>query len=214
MQLTVLLDAPRARTSDEFLIRDLPGTSGRLDVVCRVLISTYRSVPRLAPFIQFYAVLGGSPNPPLQLHVNNLQVEYVPESELACALIMKTLLFLYRTKKVSQVSPWPEFSLHPKNFEDTLKEIWPSSPQCLYLVEEGDPLDQVILDLSRPILLILGDDKGLRSDHEAVILQHPVQRVSMGTRSLLGSQVISLFLLEFANRLEQDVSPQGMMPNR
>ncbi|MDO8056958.1 MAG: hypothetical protein Q6361_08870 [Candidatus Hermodarchaeota archaeon] len=200
MDLTILLDAPRAQTTDEFLLRDLPGTSGRLDVVCRVLIAAYRSVPFFAPNIKFLTLFGGPPNPPLQLLVNGLQPNQIPESELACATILKTLLFLHRTKNQGAHDQWPSFRFQPKSFQDTLDKIIKPSTQCLYLVEEGVPLDAVTLSLEKPIFLMLGDDQGLPPEHETHMLQHPVQKVSLGTRSLLGSQVVSLFLLELENR--------------
>ena len=206
MDLTILLDAPRAHTGDEFLLRDLPGTSGRLDVVCRVLISAYRSVPSLAPNIKFLTVLGGPPNPPLQLAVNALQPNQIPESELSCALILKTLLFLLRTKKLGSTEQWPGFRLHLKSFKDTLTETVQPRSQWLYLVEDGTPLEQVVFDLEAPIILVLGDDQGLPPEHEALVLQHSAQKVSIGTRSLLGSQVVSLFLFELENRMNQKMS--------
>lgn len=202
MDLTILLDAPRAQTTDEFLLRDLPGTSGRLDVVCRVLIAAYRSVPSFAPNIKFLAQFGGPPSPPLQLLVNGLQPNQIPESELACAIILKTLLFLHRMKNQGTHNQWASFHLQPKSFQDTLDETIKPNIQCLYLVEEGLRIEEVTFTLDAPIILILGDDQGLPREHEDLLLQHPVQKVSMGTRSLLGSQVVSLFLLELTNRLE------------
>ena len=206
MNLTILLDAPRARTTDEFLLRDLPGTSGRLDVVCRVLISAYRSVPSFAPNIKFLTIFGGPPSPPLQLLVEGLQPNQIPESELACAIILKTLLLLHRTKNQRTHDEWSSFHLQPKSFQDTLDEVIQPSTQCLYLVEEGTPLEEVTLNLEDPIVLVLGDDQGLTPEHETLMLRHSVQEVSMGTRSLLGSQVISLFLFELEDRLKSKTS--------
>jgi tRNA pseudouridine-54 N-methylase len=72
----------------------------------------------------------------------------------------------------------------------------------LYLVEDGTPLEQVSFDPEAPIILVLGDDQGLPAEHEALVLQHSAQKVRIGTRSLLGSQVVSLFLLELKKRME------------
>jgi tRNA pseudouridine-54 N-methylase len=88
-----------------------------------------------------------------------------------------------------------------KSFDETLKEVTRSTSQLIYLVEKGQPLDQVNIDFNQPITLILGDDQGLHVEHEKLVYQYPVQEVSIGTRSLLGSQVISLFLLEMAQRM-------------
>jgi tRNA pseudouridine-54 N-methylase len=89
-----------------------------------------------------------------------------------------------------------------KSFDDTLKEVASPTSQLLYLVENGKPLDQVNIDFDQPITLILGDDQGLPTKHEKRVYQYPIQEVSIGIRSLLGSQVVSLFLLEMARRTE------------
>ncbi|MFW9831445.1 MAG: hypothetical protein ACFFD8_06690 [Candidatus Thorarchaeota archaeon] len=200
MNITLLLDAQRARTAEDFLIRDLPGTSGRLDIVCRVLISAFHTVPSLTPFLNVNAILGGPPKPPLRLSVSNVVTAEFPESELACALILKGLLQQFYTTARKADRHWPQFQLTPKSFEDTLDEIAKPTTQLLYLIEDGIPLEKLTLNLQSPIALILGDDKGLPVSHEKYVYQHAVQEVSIGTRSLLGSHVISLFLLDLEQR--------------
>ena len=207
MQITILLDAPRTRTDEAFLIRDVPGTSGRLDVVCRILIAAYRTTSIFTSCIQVNAILGGPPHPPLLLRIDDVTSGEFPESELSCALIIKDLLHNYRTTKAEYSRQWPQFSIMAKSFDDILKEAASASSQLLYLVEKGKPLDQVKIDFDKPITLILGDDQGLHAEHEKLVYQYPVQEVSIGTRSLLGSQVISLVLLEMAQRKE------AMRPN-
>ncbi len=206
MNLTVLLDAPRAKSADNFLIRDVPGTSGRLDVVCRILISTFRTIPELAPNIQFNAILGGPPNPPLRLRVENMIPSEFPESELACALLLKTVLFRYQTAQIMRNNRLPQFSISPQSFHETLNELIHLQSQLFYLVENGHPLKQVDIDLDRPITVILGDDQGLHPQHAKIVNNVPVRKVSIGTRSLLGSHVISLFLLELKRRMEKGCS--------
>ncbi|MFX1510428.1 MAG: hypothetical protein ACFFBR_09005 [Promethearchaeota archaeon] len=200
LNLSFVVDALRTRTSDEFLIRDVPGTSGRLDVVCRILLSSYRTVPKLAPSIQVNAVLGGPPNPPLRICVNFGNANHFPESELECAIILKEILHHYRTKGAGQSPQWPQFSIYPQSFKETLEAVIADKKQILYLVESGKPLQEVKLNLNQPLVLILGDDQGLSGDHEKCLYSYPIQEVSIGTRSLLGSHVISLFLRELMSR--------------
>jgi tRNA (pseudouridine54-N1)-methyltransferase len=190
----------RARTSDEFLIRDVPGTSGRLDVVCRILVAAYRTVPELAPSIRVNAVLGGAPNPPLCLEVDDVVPGEFPQSELECALILKGLLTRFQTNG-EFISPlWPQFRITARGFHETLQTVAEQRRQILYLVETGQPIEQVKLSLDEPMVLILGDDQGLPAEHKKEVYTHSVQEVSIGTRSLLGSQVITLVLLELMRR--------------
>lgn len=202
MQLTFILDAPRCRTTDDFLIRDVPGTSGRLDVVCRILAATFHTAPQLNPHLCFLAILGGPPNPPILLRVTSTTAENIPESELACALILKGVLRQYRTTGPEQSDIWPQFSLTKKSFEETLQETSKTANQIYYLVEKGEPFEKTHLDLANPLTFILGDDQGLPKEHEEKLSKYDIRRVSIGEQSYLGSQVVTLVLLELARQLK------------
>ncbi len=147
-------------------------------------------------------MLGGPPNPPLHLCVTNVEPGILPESELACALILKSLLFQYRKQTTTQISQWPQFTLESKSFSETLQNKVQATKQILYLTETGQSLAQVKLNLNQPLLIVLGDDQGLSNRHEKTVHQYSVTEVSIGTRSLLGSQVLSLLLLELARRIK------------
>ncbi|MFX1563685.1 MAG: hypothetical protein ACFFDP_10320 [Promethearchaeota archaeon] len=202
MQLTIILDAPRCHTTDDFLIRDVPGTSGRLDVVCRILAATFHTVPQLNQYLRFLAILGGPPNPPLRLSVSSATTENVPESELACALILKGLIRQYRTEDPEEYEIWPQFSLARKSFGETLQETAKTANQIYYLVEKGSPFEKIHMNLTKPIAFIVGDDQGLPPEHEEQLSKYDIQRVSIGEQSYLGSQVVTLVLLELARKLK------------
>jgi len=202
MQITFILDAPRCHTTDDFLIRDVPGTSGRLDVVCRILAATFRTVPQLNQYLCFLAILGGPPNPPLLLKVSSATAENIPESELACALLLKGLLHQYRTAGSEKYEIWPQFSLTKKGFEETLQETAKTVNQIYYLVEKGEPFENIHLDPAKPLAFILGDDQGLPPEHEKQLSKYDIQRVTIGEQSYLGSQVVTLILLELARQLK------------
>lgn len=200
-----MLDAPRCRTTDDFLIRDVPGTSGRLDVVCRILAATFRTVPQLNPNLRFLAILGGPPDSPLLLKVSSATAESIPESELACALILKGLFHQYRTAGSIQHEIWPQFSLTRQGFEETLQEVAKTAHQIYYLVEKGNPFEDVNLDLTKPLTFLFGDDRGLPPEHETLLSKYKVQEVSIGEQSYLGSQVVTLVLLELTRQLKLEV---------
>jgi len=200
MRLTILLDAARCHTSDDFLIRDVPGTSGRLDVVCRVLAATFNTAPRLNSCLTFLSVLGGPPEPPVLLRVSDVLDEGIPEGELALAVIIKGLLNLYRTTGKGQAAAWPQFTLMRQGFEETLRLATKNGAQLCYLVERGAPLESSELNLAKPIVFVLGDDRGLPPEHEALLSRYQAKEVAIGKQSLLGSHVVSLLLLGLARR--------------
>ncbi len=200
MRLTVLFDAIHCRTSGDFLIRDVAGTSGRLDVLCRVLVATFRSVPELCPSIRFLSVLGGPPNPPLLLQVREVLAGMVPESGLACALLLKDLLARAQTQNPAQVEVWPHFSVTRKGFAESLEDIVGEQGQLFYLVEGGEPLAKTEINPSVPLVFVLGDHQGVPPEHETLLMQQNAWKIGVGEKSLLGSQIITLLLLELARR--------------
>jgi tRNA (pseudouridine54-N1)-methyltransferase len=195
-----VLDAPRGRTAEDFLIRDVPGTSGRLDVVCRILTATFRTIPEWTEFLTFIAVLSGPPNPPLTLVVTNPKDNSIPDSELACALIFKGLLLRYHTTGDTTHPSFPAFKLVRKKFLDILSEFTKRDTQIYYLVEEGTPFQNEVFDLDHNLIFLLGDDRGIPLDHEKAIESAQIRKISLGKQSYLGSHVVSLVLLELAKR--------------
>ena len=87
---------------------------------------------------------------------------------------------------------------------ETLQAVAEQKNQILYLVETGQPIEQVKLNLEEPMILILGDDQGLLTEHKKEVYTYSVQEVSIGKRSLLGSQVITLVLLELMRRQKHE----------
>jgi len=204
--ITFLLDAAQSHTAPDFLIRDLPGTSGRLDVVCRVMASVFRTVPPLASSLRFLSVLGGPPDPPLTLQAEPGILVDLVESELACALLIKALLKQYHSLGVDRLAFCPHLSLSRRSFREVLENLTSRGKQLCYLIEEGIPLNSVQLDFSHPLVFIMGDHKGMPKEHENLVRQMGALELSVGKQSLLGSHVVTLVLLELARRL--GLSPQ------
>ncbi|MBD3227272.1 MAG: hypothetical protein GF329_03710 [Candidatus Lokiarchaeota archaeon] len=65
--LEIIMEAKKARTAPNFLIKDIPGTSGRLDVVMRCFLSTFSFPGEINRDIIFTVVLMGLPDPPQTL---------------------------------------------------------------------------------------------------------------------------------------------------
>jgi tRNA pseudouridine-54 N-methylase len=128
----------------------------------------------------------------------------IPESELACALLMKELLTRAQTKDPAQVEVWPQFTITRQGFAESLKELVGEEEQLFYLIEGGEPLAKTKIDLASPLVFVLGDHQGVPPEHEKMLMQQNAQKICIGERSLLGSQITSLVLLELARRLGID----------
>ena len=151
-------------------------------------------------------MLGGPPDPPLFLQVKAVVAEDIPESELACGLVLKELLNRATTHTPAQVEEFPQYQITRQGFSEALQEIVGVNGQLFYLVEEGEYIEKMEINLEAPLVFVLGDHQGVPSDHEKFLMQQNAQKISIGERSLLGSQVITLLLLELARRLGSEHS--------
>src|SRR5580693_1339291 len=91
MRRFVLL-ARQAVASDDFLLEDLPGTSGRLDVGLRCLRAALLVSHGLRRDVVVYLVLGGGPRAPRVLRVRGEDARFLRPDERSLAVLAKKAL--------------------------------------------------------------------------------------------------------------------------
>ncbi|MEM3650194.1 MAG: hypothetical protein QW831_05695 [Candidatus Jordarchaeaceae archaeon] len=190
MKRIFILKASTARTDNKFTIKDLPGTSGRLDVVCRCILSSLllSEGHRLDTII--YSVLEGPPRPPITVEVNGEEIKDLPRDELKIALILKELLDPEETRDIVS-----GFKLMNKGFQDIVDEKFCES-ETYFLHRAGKNINEVLsgfLNLKRPQLtFILGDHIGLNQNDIEYLVEMGIKPISLGPKEYLGSHCISL----------------------
>ncbi|MEM2134922.1 MAG: hypothetical protein QXG44_08725 [Candidatus Jordarchaeaceae archaeon] len=190
MKRIFILKASTARTDNKFTIKDLPGTSGRLDVVCRCILSSLLLLEghRLDTII--YSVLEGPPRPPITVEVNGEEIKDLPRDELKIALILKELLDPEGTRDIVS-----GFKLMNKGFQDIVEEKFCES-ETYFLHRAGKNINEVLsgfLNLKRPQLtFILGDHIGLNQNDIKYLVEMGIKPISLGPKEYLGSHCISL----------------------
>jgi len=185
-----ILKASTARTDNKFTIKDLPGTSGRLDVVCRCILSSLLLSEDHRVDTIFYAVLEGPPRPSITVEVNGEKIEELPRDELKVALILKGLLDPEKTPDIVS-----GFKLMNKGFQDIVEEKLCES-ETYFLHRAGKSINEVLsgfLNLKRPQLtFILGDHIGLNQNDIKYLVERGIKPISLGPKEYLGSHCISL----------------------
>ncbi len=181
MKALFLLKASTARTSPDFSIKNLAGSSGRLDVVCRCLIAALAKPGGVRRFVEFQAVLEGPPHPPKLLVVKGEEVEDLPLSEVEVA---------ERIFRVLQGQDVNGFQLLEKtSFRKAIDRLVDRGVQLIYLHERGRRLKEVLRE--RDVAFILGDHLGLDRDSEAYLDSKGAVRVSLGPYSYMASHCIA-----------------------
>ena len=67
MKKKFILKASKAKTSKDFLLNDMPGDGGRMDIVARCVNSSFFLSHGLREDTEFIVTFEGEPNPPVTL---------------------------------------------------------------------------------------------------------------------------------------------------
>jgi len=188
-----LLKASEARTSSDFNLRDLPSSSGRLDVVCRCAIASLLENEEIRDDTVFIATLEGQPNPPLALRFDGRTLKSLPFSEIAIAEILRRMLG-GRGRQVAEHTLGEGVYVEQRSFTETLNyELETCKPSKLYyLREKGDDIRDLETNLDSNCIFVLGSNRGLTAEDEEILDRMNAQRISVGPLSYLSSQVITL----------------------
>ena len=154
----------RAITSAEFNLNDLCGSTGRLDVLLRCINSAFFLSHDLRRDVELYLVLRGKPDPSKTIRLVGNELKYLnPDERSTAALIRNSLL-----KKLdkAEVMSTPGIYISKSSFEEVIESLAKIS-KIVYLRESGRKL--VPSKLKRDWTFILGDDKDMSNEEEAVI---------------------------------------------
>jgi tRNA (pseudouridine54-N1)-methyltransferase len=170
------------RTGD-FSLNDLPG-AGRMDIACRCITACLWLSDELRKDSIFHLLLEGPPAPPKLLTFNPLKLKrFYPDERNVASHIRLALLG----------KPQPGISLKTISFKDFLEEQR-KQKQIIILDSKGKDIRKI--EISDNVLFILGDNRGIGEDIEG-------EKVSVGKKVYLSSQVISIIQNELDRREEQ-----------
>jgi tRNA (pseudouridine54-N1)-methyltransferase len=182
----------KATTAPNFSLEDIPGTSGRLDILCRAVTAAFVISHGIRKDVCVYLILlGGEIPKTIQLRGETLR-HLNPDERTTAALLKKSLA----------VQATPEWAMSTSGiFVRTggLAELLADllDVKLIYLREDGADirgLDALgaASSLSGEAAFILGDHTGMTPEEEALIEQAGAKVVSLGTTSLHADHCIVL----------------------
>lgn len=72
---TFIIKANKAHTRGDFSLKDLPGTSGRIDLLCRALNSAFLLSRGFRKDVKVWVNLNGSPDPPKTIRFEGSEIK-------------------------------------------------------------------------------------------------------------------------------------------
>ena len=174
--------------TEPFSLNDLPGSAGRMDILCRCVNAALFLSHDLRRDVRVYLILKGEPAPPLIIRFDGENVKYLsPDERSAASLIRKALgktVQDFWTESMSGVS------IKKGDLANLLFEL---DSKIIYLREDGADIRSGNLGgTSGEQLFVLGDHLGLTDEEEKLIEEYEHEIVSVGPVSLHADHCIVL----------------------
>lgn len=195
----------KASSTEDFVLDDLPGTSGRLDVLVRCIRAAMLPSHGLRRGVVIYLVLLGGPLAPRTVRIDGAAVQFLRPDERSLAVRMKKVLACRDDDPDRGADPslWftarPGFAVTRGGFERVLADVDDAVPWIL----DEDAVD--IRDAAgltdRHGLFVIGDHLGIPSDVYARLDELGARRISIGPVSLHADDVVTLVTNELDRRL-------------
>lgn len=191
--LHFLVKSTSGVTTDKFLIKDLTGTSGRLDIIFRCVLAAFSfGINNIC----FHTVLHGPPNAPKAVEFDGNQLETLPIDEIGMAKLFQSFL-------QPGVSNLPKGVMITKtSFVQLTQKLGQKGP--LFLLKEGaTPIQEYINDnlenisSNSSLNFVLSDSVDLeRNEEDFLINTLYAIPISLGANSYLASHCIIFLLMK------------------
>lgn len=180
----------KAVTAGDFSLNDMPGSAGRMDILCRCINSVFFLSHDLRRNVQAHLLLQGGPNPSRIIRFNGEKLRYLnPDERSAGALIKKALevdnISFLETR--STLGVW----IREGDLNTLLSEFSSEGRKIFYFREDGEDI-RGIAEKVKDSVFILGDHLGLTEDEEKLVMEKSTGTISVGPLSLHADHCIIL----------------------
>lgn len=180
---------------ENYYIKDIQGTSGRLDVISRCVLSALINDNKLEKNIQIWAFLDKYGT--YIFDSNKFNNDTFPKNEIL--LTDYFVDFIKKGKKKYTVNPLDSIKCSNLDIFEAIKKFIKKKYQIFVLNESGVGFSKIFMDMSpkRNLLFIVGDQSGeLINSKELKELK--LTNLSLGNRSYLASSTIRLIKLNLS----------------
>ncbi|KQC15343.1 MAG: tRNA (pseudouridine-N1)-methyltransferase, partial [Methanosaeta sp. SDB] len=171
---------------------DIPGTSGRIDILCRCINSAFVLSHGIRRDVQVYLIFRGGPAPKT-VHLRGRDLRHLNPDERTTAALLKKALVLETDSEWSRSTP----GIFVRTGDLADLEIF-GEGTTYYLREDGS--DYRGLSSAVDGTFVLGDHIGLSEEDEAFLASVGAKIVSVGPRSLHADHCIVLINNELDRR--------------
>ncbi len=190
-----------ASASPEFSLLDLPGTSGRLDVLLRCLRAALLVSHGVRRDTIVYLVLQGGPAAPRVLRIDGSEIRFVRPDERALALLVQKALGRELPDPPAPgafVTIRPGLARASGDLEAVLADVGPGA--VAYLLEEDAHDVRDVPLTENDVVFFIGDNHGFAPRTRARIAELGATPVGIGPLSLHADDAITVVSNELDRR--------------
>ena len=177
---TFVVVGHKATTSPNFSLEDIPGTSGRLDILCRAVTAAFVISHGIRKDVLVYLVLlGGDAPKTILLHGESLR-HLNPDERTTAALLKKALAIPATERWAISTSG---ITVRLGGLAELLEDL--RDADLVYLKEDGPDIKRMEgISPAGRTAFILGDHLGMTEEEEELLAQARARMASLGETSL------------------------------
>jgi len=179
--ITFIIKGTKAMTSTDVLLKDLPGSGGRMDILCRCISSALLLSHGIRTDVEVILCLCGPPSKPKCIRLLGNSVRHLSPDERSTAILIKKALSAYEDGAEKESTPGVFIS--NRSFESILSE---RKERLILLDEKGQYYDDV--PIADPCFVI-GDHLGF-DEEEMDLLKNVGHRMKVSPKTLHASHCI------------------------
>lgn len=189
----------KATAADDFLLDDLPGTSGRMDVLVRCLRATLLSSHGLRRDCIAYLVLLGGPRAPRVVRVDGATAQFIrPDERALGGMVKKVLATRDDDDREGFVLVKPGVAVARGGIEAVLADV---AGAALFVLDEGaEDIRTAAIDPRADVVFVAGDHVGLPEDVRARLVAAGARAVSLGPVSVHADDAVAIAMNELDRR--------------
>jgi len=199
----------KASASEEFLLDDLPGTSGRLDILLRCVRAALLTSHGLRRDAMIYLVLLGGPRAPRVLRIRGDAAKFIRPDERALAtLAKKTLASRADEEAQGFVEIKTGIAIARGGLEEVLAD---AAGATLFLLDEGGcdlrTVEPLAADAQADVAFFVGDHHGFDPATRARLDAAGARAVSIGPVPVHADDVVAIV----SNELDRRAARQSVV---
>jgi len=170
----------RASSTADFKLDDIAGGAGRLDILVRCVNSSFFLSHALRQDTELFLILMGGTDAPKTVRFLGEELRYLNPDERSTSSLIRNAL-LKKLGSEGEVKASPGIYISRRSFEDVVRDLATRS-RIMYLKEDGTDMRNA--DLTGDMTFILGDNRDLTEEEEAIVLSLNPEKVCIGPNSL------------------------------